>query len=115
MSESTTLNYNSPAAQSTPRWGIGLMIILAMWLVIKIPEWTVPTTMFRFSAMVWGPIVGTLAIMIWWLGFSRLPWRTCHWHSHGHPSPSHLNHWHWPGCPSLLPGCHWRRHWCPPP
>ena len=73
MSESTTLNDNTPAAQSTPRWGIGLVIVLVMWLVIKIPEWTVPTTTFRFYAMVWGPILGTLAMMIWWLGFSRLP------------------------------------------
>ena len=71
MNQSATLNYDAQAETKTPRWRIGLLIVLVMWLVVKIPEWIVPTTMLRFGAMVWGPMLGTAATMIWWLGFSR--------------------------------------------
>ena len=79
MNQSATLNYDAQAETKTPRWRIGLLIVLVMWLVVKIPEWVAPTTMLRFGAMVWGPMLGTAATMIWWLGFSRLPWRTRGW------------------------------------
>ncbi len=79
MNQSATLNYGAQAETKTPRWWIGLLIVLVMWLVVKIPEWVAPTTMLRFGAMVWGPMLGTAATMIWWLGFSRLPWRTRGW------------------------------------
>lgn len=79
MNPSATLNYDATALPKAPRWGVGLLIALVMWLIIKIPEWVAPTTMFRFGAMVWGPMLGTAAMVIWWLGFSRVPWATRWW------------------------------------
>ena len=46
------------------------------WLAIKIPAWVAPNTMAHFMGMIWGPVAGTLAIVIWWLFASRLPWKT---------------------------------------
>lgn len=81
MSEAAPLNYdasrhepNAPATRGTPRLWPGFLIIALQWLAIKIPAWTVPGTMTHFRGMMFGPMLGALAILIWWLAASRLTW-----------------------------------------
>ncbi len=76
MQESGTIEYATQSAPRLPRWRAGLIIILAMWAVIKIPEWVAPPSGVRLMGMIWGPIVGTVLSLIWLLFFSRLPWST---------------------------------------
>jgi outer membrane protein assembly factor BamB len=68
-------SYETPVPTVQPRLRLGLMIVIAQWLVIKIPEWFAPQSMVRFKAMMGGPMIGALAVIIWWMALSRLPWR----------------------------------------
>lgn len=52
-----------------------VVIIALQWLVVLVPAQVAPGTMFHFFGMFLGPIVGTTAILAWWLFGSRLPWR----------------------------------------
>ncbi|HET6251569.1 MAG TPA: PQQ-binding-like beta-propeller repeat protein [Tepidisphaeraceae bacterium] len=77
MTASATLNYgDSPTPRPAPRPRIwpGVAIVILQWLIIKIPAYLWPQTMAHFMCMFWGPIAGFVAILIWWLGFSRFPW-----------------------------------------
>ncbi len=66
----------SPAARRAPRLWPGVVIVMALWPLIKIPAWLATGTILHFMTMVWGPVLGVVATIIWWLGFSRLPWKT---------------------------------------
>lgn len=52
-----------------------VVIITLQWLVVLVPAQVAPGTMFHFFGMFLGPIVGTAAVLAWWLFGSRLPWR----------------------------------------
>jgi outer membrane protein assembly factor BamB len=41
-------------------------------LVILVPGWIMPGSFFQFMAMLWGPIVGAVALLVWWVLASRL-------------------------------------------
>jgi outer membrane protein assembly factor BamB len=80
MSDVVSMNYATPDAPRRagrrPRLWLGVAIVIAMWLVIKLPEWLTPGTMYQFMGMMWGPMLGLLGVLIWWLLLSRLPWAT---------------------------------------
>jgi outer membrane protein assembly factor BamB len=57
---------------------VGLGLVALQWLLIKLPAWIAPGTMAHFMAMMWGPVVGGVLILGWWLFFSRLTW-TAKW------------------------------------
>src|SRR5579862_8768499 len=65
----------APAAPSALRLWPAVLIIVAEWLAIKIPAWVAPVTQAHFLGWFMGPIVATLALLLWWLFASRLPWR----------------------------------------
>ena len=75
MTQSSTLNYVAPTLQRRPRIVTGIVLVVLQWLIIKVPEWVAPATMVQFMAMMWGPILGALAVIVWWVAFSRFPWR----------------------------------------
>jgi outer membrane protein assembly factor BamB len=64
----------APSLKIRPRVWPGLVIVGLVWLAITVPGWVAPATMVQFMAMLWGPIVGTLAIVGWWVFASRIPW-----------------------------------------
>lgn len=53
-----------------------VIIVALMWVVVTVPGMIVPLTMIHFMSMQFGPILGALAIAIWWLTSSAYPWRT---------------------------------------
>ncbi|MSR58408.1 MAG: hypothetical protein EXS05_12140 [Planctomycetaceae bacterium] len=59
----------SPAIRVWP----GVVIALAQWVLTYIPGWIFPGTMVHIFSMMLGPIVGVLAIVLWWLFGSRAP------------------------------------------
>lgn len=67
----------SPPPAPAPRLRLwpGVVIVTLVWLAITLPGRLVPGTFTQFIAMFWGPIVGAVAFAIWWLFFSRLPWK----------------------------------------
>src|SRR5262245_27017536 len=91
MSESTSqipLNAGTPAAplpsaaadaaaaHTVPRlrlWPL-VVIVALQWLVILVPAWVAPATMFHFYGGFLGPLVGGLAAVVWWVLGSRLGW-----------------------------------------
>lgn len=72
-----------PESSSTPgpadavhlRVWPGLLIAVAQWAAIEIPGRVAPGTKLMMFGMMLGPIIGTLAILVWWLFFSRAPTR----------------------------------------
>lgn len=66
----------SPQPQVSPRprlWPLVVIMVL-QWLIVLVPGWVAPATMIHFYAGSFGPLVGTLAVAIWWLFASRLRW-----------------------------------------
>ncbi|MCI0458632.1 MAG: PQQ-like beta-propeller repeat protein [Gemmataceae bacterium] len=61
-------------AERQPRWWPGVVIVVLQWLLITVPGWVAPGTMTQFFAMFWGPILGAVAFVAWWLCASRLRW-----------------------------------------
>jgi outer membrane protein assembly factor BamB len=77
MTTKAVLNYGDspvPKLSRKPRIWPGVAIVILQWLLIKVPAWVWPQTMIHFQMMMFGPIIGVLGILIWWLGFSRFPW-----------------------------------------
>jgi outer membrane protein assembly factor BamB len=58
-----------------PRIWPGVLIVVLMWLLITIPGWLSPGSMTQFLAIFWGPMLALLAGGVWFVFFSRLPWR----------------------------------------
>ncbi|MEM6776430.1 MAG: PQQ-binding-like beta-propeller repeat protein [Planctomycetota bacterium] len=53
-----------------------LVIAVLTWAVVLIPGWVVPLTFIHFVSMQLGPVVGALAMSIWWLNQRQFPRRT---------------------------------------
>ncbi len=66
---------DTPSTRRRLRLWPGVVIVVLEWLLITVPGWVAPGTMSQFMAMFWGPLIATLAFLVWWLFFSRLPWR----------------------------------------
>ena len=65
----------APAPQRGPRLWPAVVIVVLQWLIIKGAAWLAPASMFHFISMFWGPLVGAVAFLAWWLLASRVPWR----------------------------------------
>jgi outer membrane protein assembly factor BamB len=52
----------------------GVVIVLLLWLVSKVPSWIMPMTMVHYYSMFFTPMVAAAAAVCWWLFFSRLRW-----------------------------------------
>jgi outer membrane protein assembly factor BamB len=66
-----------PTTQSVPslRLWPAVVIIIVEWLVIKIPAWIAPVTFAHFMGWFLGPMIATVALLLWWMFASRLSWR----------------------------------------
>ncbi len=51
------------------------LILVAMWLFLLVPGWLMPLTMLHFISMQLGPLLGALALSIWWLTSNAMPLR----------------------------------------
>jgi outer membrane protein assembly factor BamB len=63
-----------PSVQRRLRLWPGVVIIAIQWAVVTGIGQLFPATPVQFMAMFIGPMAGALAILIWWLFFSRLSW-----------------------------------------
>ena len=52
-----------------------LLLVIAQWILITVPAWIAPGTTVHFMTLMWGPIVGALSIITWWMLASRAAWR----------------------------------------
>src|SRR4051794_13243410 len=77
MREAThsSLGYSASPGDRRLRLWPAVVIVLVIWVAAKVPGWIAPTSMAQFVGMFYGPMVGALAILIWWLFGSRLAWR----------------------------------------
>jgi outer membrane protein assembly factor BamB len=50
------------------------VIALLQGAIILVPGWVVPGTMTQFMGKFYGPMIGALALVVWWLVGSRLQW-----------------------------------------
>jgi outer membrane protein assembly factor BamB len=53
----------------------GVVIVALLWPITTLPGWLAPTSMLQFYTMMFGPMVATLALVVWWLFASRVRWR----------------------------------------
>ncbi len=65
---------NLVVARHRPRLWPGVVLVVLQWLAIKGPGWFELAPMTQFYGMMFGPMLGAAAIVIWWLFFSRVPW-----------------------------------------
>src|SRR5262249_4258040 len=63
-----------PALHPAPRVWPGIVILIAQWLIILVPGWVAPVTRAQFYGWFLGPVVGTVALALWWLFASRVRW-----------------------------------------
>jgi outer membrane protein assembly factor BamB len=52
-----------------------VLIVVLQWLFMMVPERVVPGTMLHIYSLFLAPMVGAVALVIWWLFASRVPWR----------------------------------------
>ena len=64
---------SEPAKRTMKLWP-GVLIVVAMWVGSRLPGWVAPVTMWQFFGYFYGPVVALVALAIWWLSASRLPW-----------------------------------------
>lgn len=69
-----TIPLPHPATPSRPRVWPGLLIVVIMWPLISIPGKLWPATMAHFMTMMWGTIVCSALVLLWWLFASRVSW-----------------------------------------
>lgn len=74
MSESTTDNFAvSPAAEARKlRLWPGITAVVIAWLISLVPRWLDLNGFIRFMGMFFGPMIGLVLFLIWWLFFSRV-------------------------------------------
>jgi len=72
----------SSPAQGT-QWRLRLwpavVIIILQWLVMKIPGWVQPASLWMFFGLLAGSLLGAVGIAAWWLFASRIRWKTRLW------------------------------------
>jgi outer membrane protein assembly factor BamB len=61
-----------PHAAPGPRLWPVLGMVLIQWLIMLVPGWVAPATPFHFYGAFLGPLVGCLAVAVWWAFASRL-------------------------------------------
>src|SRR5947209_20385159 len=69
-----TMDYSREPAKRTMKLWPGVLIVVAMWVGSRLPGWVAPVTMWQFFGYFYGPVVALVALAIWWLSASRLPW-----------------------------------------
>lgn len=72
MSEVASNAGNSQVALALRLWP-AILIIAMQWLIILVPWWLAPVSMAHFIGWFLGPILGTIALLSWWVFASRLP------------------------------------------
>lgn len=67
---------SSPASEAQRRLRLwpAVAIVVVEWLLITVPSWLAPATLFQFFMLFLTPMAAALAIGLWWLFFSRLRW-----------------------------------------
>jgi outer membrane protein assembly factor BamB len=66
-----------PSVQRRLRLWPGVVIIAVQWIAVKCIELLTRDTeaeMMGFQAAMFAPMIGALAVLLWWLFFSRLTW-----------------------------------------
>jgi outer membrane protein assembly factor BamB len=51
-----------------------IVLLIVEWAIITIPAWVAPATPTQFMGWMFGPMIGTATLFIWWLFFSKLRW-----------------------------------------
>lgn len=74
--EATTDVAETPIERPPLNLKPAIIIVALMWAFVILPGIIVPLTMIHFMSMQFGPILGAVAIAIWWLTSSAYPWRT---------------------------------------
>jgi outer membrane protein assembly factor BamB len=67
-------NLGQPARKAAPRlrlWPV-VVIVALQWLIMLVPGWVAPATMLHFYGAMLGPLVGGLAVAVWWVLASRV-------------------------------------------
>jgi len=52
----------------------GVVIIALLWFSVTLAGWLAPATMIEFMTKFMAPMVAAVALVVWWLLFSRLRW-----------------------------------------
>lgn len=63
-----------PAAPVRPRIWPALLIVLAYFFTVIVSLY-LPTIFGNVAGTIFAPVLSTLLLAIWWLGFSRVPWK----------------------------------------
>ncbi len=64
-------NLSAPTANL--RLWPGVLFVVLMWFLMIVPALVMPRTLVHFISLIAGPVLMTLAIVIWWLFASRIP------------------------------------------
>src|SRR5262245_45854826 len=62
------------AVEPRPRLWPGVVIIVFEWAALKLPSLLVPGSKLQLYGMMFGPMAGLAAFVLWWLFASRLRW-----------------------------------------
>ena len=65
---------DSPSAGRLRLWPAVVAIVL-QWLIILVPTILAPGSFPHFAGMVIGPLTALVLLVLWWLFFSRVPWK----------------------------------------
>ena len=70
----TSAPTRAPTAPRPRVWPAAVIVALE-WLAIETPRWLELQFFVQFMFMFLAPIVAAVLLVVWWLFFSRLPWR----------------------------------------
>lgn len=65
---------SSPQPRRLRVWPAVVIVVLGLALQ-WIPSLVAPMTMAQFMALIWGPLLTQVAVLVWWLAASRASWR----------------------------------------
>ncbi len=68
------IGYSPPPAPCGLRLWPAVAIVTTVWLLAKLPGWLAPGTFFQFFGLFYAPMLGAIAILIWWMSASRAAW-----------------------------------------